>query len=307
MLWNVKKFTKQDDLDLLNTDLHPLVKRLIPEFINRVRKSRFNYENISLYWDEKRSLGPVHVLMDNYRVGKINVEMVGNTYKLNVIPKTHVKYLTPTVSVTKTAQHMIAELRPFTPFEEAIAMATDIKLAITGEVNHTWSTLTTQFNNASSKIDGYLRAGISTMAGEVILGRLVQLWKMSETELSPQALRTAFVEWVDEGVFDSYEMYEGIKKLRDALVQIETHNNSGMEGSMYVREWSDGTGIIITYTGGTPIRHYCSNLHEQMPAEYASKLAMLKVSGLTFIPDVGVMCDPRPIHDSLTETVYYFI
>jgi hypothetical protein len=300
MLWNVKKFTKQDDLDLLNTDLHPLVKRLIPEFINRVRKSMFNYENISLYWDEKRSLGPIHVLMDNYRVGKINVEMVGNTYKLNVIPKTHVKYLTPTVSVTKTAQHMIAELRPFTPFEEAIAMATDIKLAITGEVNHTWSTLTTQFNNASSKIDGYLRAGISTMAGEVILGRLVQLWKMSETELSPQALRTAFVEWVDEGVFDSYEMYEGIK-------QIETHNNSGMEGSMYVREWSDGTGIIITYTGGTPIRHYCSNLHEQMPAEYASKLAMLKVAGLTFIPDVGVMCDPRPIHDSLTETVYYFI
>jgi len=300
MLWNTKKFTKQDDLDLLNTDLHPLVKRLIPEFINRVRKSMFNYENISLYWDEKRSLGPVHVLMDNYRVGKINVEMVGNTYKLNVIPKTHVKYLTPTVSVTKTAQHMIAELRPFTPFEEAVAMATDIKLAITGEVNHTWSTLTTQFNNASSKIDGYLRAGISTMAGEVILGRLVQLWKMSETELSPQALRTAFVEWVDEGVFDSYEMYEGIK-------QIETYHNSGMEGSMYVREWSDGTGIIITYTGGTPIRHYCSNLHEQMPAEYASKLAMLKVAGLTFIPDVGVMCDPRPIHDSLTETVYYFI
>ena len=300
MLWNVKKFTKQDDLDLLNTDLHPLVKRLIPEFINRVRKSMFNYENISLYWDENRSLGPIHVLMDNYRVGKINVEMVGNTYKFNVIPKTHVKYLTPTVSVTKTAQHMIAELRPFTPFEEAVAMATDIKLAITGEVNHTWSTLTTQFNNASSKIDGYLRAGISTMAGDVILGRLVQLWKMSETELSPQALRTAFVEWVDEGVFDSYEMYEGIK-------QIETHHNSGMEGSMYVREWSDGTGIIITYTGGTPIRHYCSNLHEQMPAEYASKLAMLKVAGLTFIPDVGVMCDPRPIHDSLTETVYYFI
>jgi len=300
MLWNAKKFTKQDDLDLLNTDLHPLVKRLIPEFINRVRKSMFNYENISLYWDEKRALGPVHVLMDNYRVGKINVEMVGNTYKFNVIPKTHVKYLTPTVSVTKTAQHMIAELRPFTPFEEAVAMATDIKLAITGEVNHTWSTLTTQFNNASSKIDGYLRAGISTMAGDVILGRLVQLWKMSETELSPQALRTAFVEWVDEGVFDSYEMYEGIK-------QIETHHNSGMEGSMYVREWSDGTGIIITYTGGTPIRHYCSNLHEQMPAEYASKLAMLKVAGLTFIPDVGVMCDPRPIHDSLTETVYYFI
>ena len=300
MLWNAKKFTKQDDLDLLNTDLHPLVKRLIPEFINRVRKSMFNYENISLYWDENRSLGPIHVLMDNYRVGKINVGMVGNTYKFNVIPKTHVKYLTPTVSVTKTAQHMIAELRPFTPFEEAIAMATDIKLAITGEVNHTWSTLTTQFNNASSKIDGYLRAGISTMAGDVILGRLVQLWKMSETELSPQALRTAFVEWVDEGVFDSYEMYEGIK-------QIETHHNSGMEGSMYVREWSDGTGIIITYTGDTPIRHYCSNLHEQMPAEYASKLAMLKVAGLTFIPDVGVMCDPRPIHDSLTETVYYFI
>jgi hypothetical protein len=305
MLWSVKDFTKRDAETLFGTMLHPLLERAIPEYVSHVKKSMFNYSNIRLYWDEQGAFGPVHVMMDNYRVGKVDVVTVGSTYKLRVIPAyVVVSDPTPTVSAPKTAQYMVTIFRMPTPDEDGRDMVT--KTEKKGyETERYWDRLVRdKANDASTKASGVLHSGGMAVVHDALLTRIARLLNMASdgTSVSLGTLQNVFGPWIEEGTFDAMDRHKQIQKLH-----AEFKHASNAPHSMYVREWSDGTGAIVKAEGTEIVRHMCTNLREQMPAEYASKLAVLKVSGMDCVPDVGICGGTRKLTDELTESVYYLI
>ena len=297
MLWNVAKFTEQDASDIYGSDLHTTLGDVIVEYVHKVKRSLLNYSNINLSWTGGKTAGPVHVLMDNYCVGEIYMAVVGNSWKIHACPESRGE-MTPTVSKIKALQFMMAEFRIPTPEEDGRSMAYKVKEAIRVQTHISWKDVLTKFNDGTLAASGYING--PNLHSDALIPRLLPLLKLPEAELTPAALKSALVEWIDRGVFEAYEEHIEIEA-------VSREFNAGSMNSMYVREWSDGSGAIVKTEGNQIVRHICKNLHEQMPAEYASKLAMLKVSGLNFIAGAGVRCDSKFVKDGLTETVYYLI
>lgn len=300
MLWSVKDFTKKDAEALFDTELHSLLQQVIPEYVSRVKKSMLNYSNIRLYWDEQGALGPVHVMMDNYRVGRVDVVAVGNTLKLRVFPCES----TPTVSAPKTAQYMVTMFHIPTPDEDGRDMVTKTEKKAHAEEQYWDRMVRHKANDASNKASGLLRSESMTVSQSELLTQVARLLNMASdgTSVSLGTLQNVFRPWIEEGTFDAMARYQQIQKLH-----AEFKHASNAPHSMYVREWSDGTGAIVKAEGTEIVRHMCTNLREQMPAEYASKLAVLKVSGMDCVPDVGICGGTRKLTDELTESVYYLI
>lgn len=300
MLWSVKDFTKQDAEALFDTKLHPLLERVIPEYVSRVKKSMLNYSNIRLYWDEQGAYGPVHVMMDNYRVGKVGIVAVGSTYKLRVSPCES----TPTVSAPKTAQYMVTMFHIPTPDEDGREMVTKTELMAAATEDYWGRIVRSKANDASSKASGMLRSESMAVVHDALLTQVARLLNMASdgTDVSLGTLQNLFGPWIEEGTFDAMDRHKQVQKLH-----AEFKHASNAPHSMYVREWSDGTGAIVKPEGTEIVRHMCTNLREQMPAEYASKLAVLKVSRMGCVPDVGICGGTRKLTDELTESVYYLI
>lgn len=285
--------------------MHTLLQQAISEYVSRVKKSMFNYSNIRLYWDEQEVYGPVHVMMDNYRVGKVDIVAVGSTNKLRVIPAyVVVSDPTPTVSAPKTAQYMVTIFRMPTPDEDRRDMVTKTEKKVY-ETEKYWDRMVRhKANDASSKASGLLRSESMTVSQGELLTQVARLLNMASdgTSVSLGTLQNLFGPWIEGGTFDAMERHKQIQKLH-----AEFKHASNAPHSMYVREWSDGTGAIVKAEGTEVVRHMCTNLREQMPAEYASKLAVLKVSGMDCVPDVGICGGTRKLTDELTESVYYLI
>lgn len=300
MLWNVAKFTEQDASDIYGSNLHTTLGDVIVEYVHKVKRALLNYSHINLSCDVDKAAGPVRILMDNYCVGEIYLAVVGNSWKIHGRREISVfmHEMTPTVSKVKAVQFMIAEFRIPTPEEDGRGMAYKVKEAIRVQTQISWKDVMTKFNDGTLAASGYING--PNLHSDALIPRLISLLKLPEAELTPNAVKSALIEWIDRGVFDAYEEHADIEAVAHAF-------NAGSRDSMYVREWSDGSGAIVKTEANQIMRYICKNLHEEMPAEYASKLAMLKVSGLNFIAGAGVRCDSKFVKDGLTETVYYLI
>lgn len=298
MLWNVAKFTADDASDIDDSNLHPMLGDVIVEYVHKVKRALLNYSHINLSWTGGRNAGPVRILMDNYCVGEIYMAVVGNSWKIHANLSCVIGEMTPTVSKIKAVQFMIAEFRIPTPEEDGRGMAYKVKEAIRVQTQDRWKDVMNKFNDGALAASGYING--PNLHSDALIPRLISLLKLPEAELTPNAVKSALIEWVDRGVFDAYEEHAEIEAVSRAF-------SAGSMNSMYVREWSDGSGAIVKSEANQIMRYICKNLHEEMPAEYASKLAMLKVSGLNFIAGAGVRCDPISMKDGLTETVYYLI
>jgi len=297
------------DIDNFNADvfcekLHPLYERALPEYVKMVKRSVYDYKKLRLYvWEDenKQVVRYIRVFHGKYHIGSVMVEYTNTAQKLRVRANygQHVLGEVPaSLNANIIAKNMVKLFNP-PRIEDEVVELHQIINERARECVQFWSG---QANEAQTKANNLCSEEMFFHEYQSpIVNRVMELIAMDDVDTAK--VREQFREWIAESVPEKLARY------RKAMDMWERHKKSYAGGQVlladcaYVREWSDGSGVLITGNE----RHYLDSVMDGLPAEIAEKVSILKVSGLDMLDGVGINGGTHKLHDSLKSSVYFLI
>jgi len=271
-----------------NDNFRELLHKTLTEYVRMLKRTVYDYKKYSLVSTGRKSLARVAILYGNHRVGTIAVapNKGSHTTRLRCTAEYDDVEL-DSFDCSKIARVMVG-LRPPTLNTEAANMRALVISTLSQAKDLKAKGATAACSKAENKISSEMHF---YDIESPLMQRVVSL--VSSTD-SPKYL---FREWIDSGAIALTQEYYVIQETYRRVVSGNCKNDA------YVRHWSDGSGIMVTGNE----RYELDNVMEQMPIELSEKLAVLKVSGLNYIADVGVRTEPVKIHDTLEESIYFLL
>ena len=267
-----------------------LFHKTLTEYVRMLKRTVYDYKKYSLVSTGRKSLARVAILYGNHRVGTIAVapNKGSHTTRLRYTAEYDDVEL-DSFDCSKIARVMVG-LRPPTLNTEAANM----RALVISTLGQAKDLKAKEATAACSKAENKISSEMHFYDIESpLMQRVVSL--VSSTD-SPKYL---FREWIDSGAIaltqEYYVMQETYRRVASGYFHCKN--------DAYIRHWSDGSGIMVTGNE----RYELDNVMEQMPIELSEKLAVLKVSGLNYIADVGVRTEPVKIHDTLEESIYFLL
>ena len=276
-----------------NDNYRKLLGNTLAEYVRLLKRAVYDYTKYRLARHSDNNKTGVQVLHGNHRIARIGLSpgkgtattrlkctsMYGNSGEPETISRDY----------GKLARALIASELP-TVTTEAMAMRDRISQAI-NLVKHAKER---EAKDACTKAENMISDVMYfNDIDSALMRRVVSVASM---EILAQ---DAFKEWVETGAIELTREYYDIKH----VVRRATSGYSHCGPDAYVKHWSDGSGVLITGNE----RHELDNAMEQLPIDLAEKLAVLKVSGLSYIAGVGVSTEPLKVHDGLEEHVYFLL
>lgn len=292
------------DTFFANATLHPLFERVIPEYVKLAKRGLYNYKDVLLYVPPITApyeSNKVEVFYGNYRVGRLKLIMKGATHKVMSEPLSGAGSEFSSVNATGVARHMVQTyVRPdIGPDMQTMWSAVDTRLRKCVEF---WGDKAKQaYTKACNAVDSSMH--FDEYQSPMVQRVISLLMLLEEREPSKDDVARHFREWIEADAPETITKYHDAVNMRRFHESKRTYSSRPvLTDCAYVREYSDGTGVLITGNE----RHYLTDM-EQLPVEMMEKVALLKVSGLDYLHGVGVSGGTFSLHDSLSESIYFLI